>query len=1244
MHLKQKGYFLIYAITIITLPSVGRCEPTYSSQPNSDLAFHNVRNKELTTTRASYTSSREDRQRQGLDSRQGEQVSDDGALTKPSGRRPRQRLRARMASSSSDTSFKNHQKPQTAGEWMYSSNDPSNEDCTKGQIKQIIKVQAEGGQGRIRGQQFRGSEESWQRLQPVVECGHDAMTLIVRRRRAVQLLLDRANESSVALSQLPPQCGYSVQTTWRDLSLMAHYDACHVTQEDGSYVLPLLWRGAPVKMSCPVSQIQPHATGLSSLCCSPYGMTVKVQRRSATEELRINVRGEWTPLVLLAERCGYILDTQGAEIVITAPYLTCGVTVKAGKYTLYLQIGEKTFTLSCPGSPPEEPSLTHQPLVNSRGTTQLKPETLEPFPWAPPFYLAPLYYPHPTYHHQYPTPDLYDAHNPLTPSSSTPDPTLGPKPLPPVDSQPVYLEHYSHQIPVREAYKQLGVRSSLSSTDEMEDSSQVYPDLQQKRETPVLGVSEKQSAAQSPCSATGSPDQVEAPSLQPPSYAFNPYYHYYHHPKIPLPGPPRDPDPGPEVPEELPSTNSHTREFPVLPPNVQQSEANSDQVPQSVPDAASHPYILQASPKSVHQAPAPPAPYPQPYPYHYFYNFAHISRGEAKRLAPLHHNMAAKTNLSDIHPLSRSSVLPVHEKYNVNPYRDQPNADEMTNIEKYRADRIKNPLLSEADDDDDVKPELDDKMRISTPVSPTVQPRLPPNYSPEPNPVGVPPPAQPTFPSQSNHNPPPYPYNYHPYYHYYQMYYAPEGLQRTDNHVSAPLSKEASDPLLQTSSSPVSHPSYRKHQTTASPTESAYGVQNGLLHPYYYYYYLFYQPKVSTDNQELHPAGSIDSEKASSKSQSKLPSDSDHSRMDSLDHAPEAGYPSIPWPLHSPSHSFYSHFMTQQHPYHPLGHPGGEEERLDDEMRDRLKANTYTPSASPCGLGPVSDVCCSYPVKDCTMGQHFVFVVPDSVVEPTLAPPPHPSENSNVSCTLQRLTSDPDIYTVPLDGCGVNKLEFGETVVHLLEVQGFHSLQQDHDSEQYSPIRLMVECSSSPGSPGEVRLHVMDQPPPSIQPTPASVAVQLRIAIDESFTSYHPEAHLPLSLMRGRPLYLEVSLLDPPEPDLVLLVHSCLAYTQSPYTSWILIHSRQGDSQLLSSPRSVPHHIRRIISSSFLSLPTDSSSYMAKGGHSLLGDPEIYFLCLTEVCSASDGDCTVSWSNNKFNTVERHKRNWEVVQ
>lgn len=110
---------------------------------------------------------------------------------------------------------------------------------------------------------------------------------------------------------------------------------------------------------------------------------------------------------------------------------------------------------------------------------------------------------------------------------------------------------------------------------------------------------------------------------------------------------------------------------------------------------------------------------------------------------------------------------------------------------------------------------------------------------------------------------------------------------------------------------------------------------------------------------------------------------------------------------------------------------------------------------------------------------------------------------------------------------------FGQTVVHQLEVNGVRSLQQGHSSvHENSPVRygfvlfflklvwdfdmhcvsfvsmvhyihqlpvfihrLMVECSSSPGSPGEVRVHVMDQPlPPPFHSTPATVTVQLRIA------------------------------------------------------------------------------------------------------------------------------------------------------
>lgn len=511
-----------------------------------------------------------------------------------------------------------------------------------------------------------------------------------------------------------------------------------------------------------------------------------------------------------------------------------------GKHTLSLQIGEKTFTLSCPISPHQELPQTQEPLIDishyrTREPTETMPESMEPFLWAPPFYLAPLYHPHPTYHHNYPRPYVYDAYNPPNPPSSTPDPIFGPQPLP--DSQD------SPEIPVRRSNKHFGVQSSLSSTDEMEDLSQVYPDLQ--RETPVVSVPESGSA-------TASSFLTEAPSLQPPSHAFNPYYHYYNHPKIPLPGPPQNPDPGPEVLEQ---------------PSF---KVNSDQFHQPVIET---PNTFPTSPELGHKAPEPHVLYP-PHLYPFYY-FPYISMGGAKRVPPLHPDMAAETNVSLVHSLPH--------KHNMNPLIDHPN-------EKYNPEWIKHP-------EDSVKPALDDKKRDLTPVTP-----LPPSYTPEPDPA--PPPEQPSVPTPpSNHNPPPYPYYFYPYY--LQYYYGPGTLQNVEKYAS-PTPKKGLD----------------EHQTTTPATKSLVDVQNPLLNPYYYYYNLYYHPKVPVHNQDLYPVGAVDSGKAGSQLLS------DNSRMDLLAHVAETGSASVPQPLYSPFHSFYPYFVAQEHPHDPVGHPNGEEGKI----------------------------------------------------------------------------------------------------------------------------------------------------------------------------------------------------------------------------------------------------------------------------------------------------------------------------
>ncbi|KAM6905383.1 uncharacterized protein FYW49_015405 [Xenentodon cancila] len=310
MHLKVKvhrfGVLLVYPITTIILcSSVGWCEPAgHFPQTTSLSGLYDDRSG--ASTHLSHPSRWQARRSAQLDS---ENLQNGTQTTTTSRKESERTLEPKVVSSTSDESHGNRYiRRHAEGETLFSSHGLQSGNCSKGFIKHVSRgkfyipghldpkrphlgFQSDStgsGQAGVRGEQLSGSEESWRKLQPVVECGEKALTLTVRRRRAVQLLLDRANESSLSLFQLPPQCGYEVHTSWRDLGLMAQYDACHISQEDDGYVLPLLWRGTPVKATCPVSQIKLLADVKSSLCCSPFGMTVKVKGESVTEEPRIN--------------------------------------------------------------------------------------------------------------------------------------------------------------------------------------------------------------------------------------------------------------------------------------------------------------------------------------------------------------------------------------------------------------------------------------------------------------------------------------------------------------------------------------------------------------------------------------------------------------------------------------------------------------------------------------------------------------------------------------------------------------------------------------------------------------------------------------------------------------------------------------------------------------------------------------------------------------------------------------------
>lgn len=62
------------------------------------------------------------------------------------------------------------------------------------------------------------------------------------------------------------------------------------------------------------------------------------------------------------------------------------------------------------------------------------------------------------------------------------------------------------------------------------------------------------------------------------------------------------------------------------------------------------------------------------------------------------------------------------------------------------------------------------------------------------------------------------------------------------------------------------------------------------------------------------------------------------------------------------------------------------------------------------------------------------------------------------------------------------------------------------------------------------------------------------IILDQQYSSYYPQYHRPLHKLLGKPLYLEVRLLNPIDPSAVLLVHYCVAYPRSAHSAWVLLY------------------------------------------------------------------------------------------
>ncbi|NXI91711.1 ZP1 protein, partial [Psophia crepitans] len=167
--------------------------------------------------------------------------------------------------------------------------------------------------------------------------------------------------------------------------------------------------------------------------------------------------------------------------------------------------------------------------------------------------------------------------------------------------------------------------------------------------------------------------------------------------------------------------------------------------------------------------------------------------------------------------------------------------------------------------------------------------------------------------------------------------------------------------------------------------------------------------------------------------------------------------------------------------------------------------------------------------------------------------------------------------------------------------------------------RLQARCIYNASDLLPLRMEVAVPPTATPLALLGPLGLQLRIATDESYSSYHPEGDYPLVRVLRDPVYVEVRLLQKTDPNLVLVLHHCWAAPSTAATAepqWpILVDGCPfaGDNyrtQLVpvgpASPQlPFPSHYQRFVISTFAFVEPPTMAVL---------EGEVYISCSASVC------------------------------
>nr|XP_020452828.1 uncharacterized protein LOC109958484 [Monopterus albus] len=1036
-----------------------------------------------------------------------------------------------------------------------------------------------GDQGKVWGPSFDSGPRSseWLAMRPLVQCDDDAMTFTASGQGFAHLLVDRGGSSPISLFQLPPYCGYSVRMSWSDLEVMVPFDACYVTHENGSHVLPLLWWGSPLKLSCPVQMFTPapsSSPSTLSVFCSPYSMAVQTHgQEQDILLLGVMVNGGWGPFV--SEECAYHVHSQPEELTFYIPYSAPCITIGDSLYVQFIT-DDQGYKLSCP-VPPQFPSAPSPPSspTPSPGDPQ--------FPYFPDVVSHALPTPPPPPHiPDYSYPGLQ---YPQLPQVYPPGPQPPRRPQPTSDSPP------GHQPQQQQFLYPTGLEELPSSPGEHPELPSLYYQPSLVDQTTSVSNRSPTQGSHSHQAYKLSPRPSQYPSALPYPYDeglfYPPSFYSSHYPY----GPVSYPNPDLEV---QPLAASHPTTRITVP-----KKPDSPPYPSGQFYPFYFPSLLAAKEKpptipqklTASQATCPPGAthsmctyYTYPYYPHHPLHYPPVPQYRDTQL-PVRKPSATTTSA-----IMTATVHPTPEMHHL----------------RCLTRRMVIFLPFAHPDSIQVRDHMKKWLFLFS-VSPLCGYRLQMGHGP-----GV-----------ILHSPLPA---------CHSKSRSPATISLTLRFWDLSMAQYRTVDLQCPYESTPETPEVVSLLASPSPPSTTKEKISPFVVP---------KPKVSCSYHRMTvelPSGPISGivVKDMKGNQMKLQDAPKHCGYSVI--KGKDGQIRLSLQLHSRCRMSVQGqmyiitvvYMTVNGQREaqlscPLVIPGsGKECELPSEQR------------LPCGPSSVSQPqclsvgccfskyppACYYPMDECTIDRHFVFLVPATLTEPPLSPA-FLTTADNSACKPQRVTSEYALFKIPIDGCGTRRVTVGKAVIYMVEViSRFQAISLNYGTiTRSSPVRLLVECHYLPDTVLTVG-YLVKTPTlgPGVQ-TQGIFGVQLRIAKDGQYSSYYPQYHQPLQMLLGKPLYLEVRLLNAPDPSLVLLVHFCVAYPRSGNAVWVLLYNgcpNPLDPALKQAvlpdpqPPSSPGQTRRFTISTFQFLPDGDFKDL---------DEEIYFMCSTEVCSPRDGPC-----------------------